>query len=324
MKKATVRSHYLPRTYLKHFFLNNELLVYNKGEKFFTSDIGADKRIFSVVGEEALVNVGVNNNLYTIDAPGITSDDVEDIFKEYGEDFLDEMIMRIEMKHEGGLIEKEIKEKLCIFLAAMRVRTPFFKFEVEESSSLFAKHSIGFKIANMDISEIRSILGSKGDNLTNEQIESARQALVNNEYNLKWPNAHFLKQALSSLNMYVEIFRNMNIVVLRSRSDRYFVTSDNPVVYFVPREKTNIYNNPKSLMSNFTEVFFPLTRNHALHLCRQNRAETVLLANRQITDIVNYNIMHNSFNFIISPIKMNALVKFIQEYIPYPFRLTTH
>src|ERR1700733_7605075 len=129
MTKNTVRSHYLPRTYLKHFLLDDALFMYKKGEKFFEKETPPESRILRVKSEEGLANVGLENNLYAIEALGVSSNDIEEIFQEYGENFLDDLITKIEAKSEGDSITGEIKDKLCIFLAAMRVRTPLFKYE---------------------------------------------------------------------------------------------------------------------------------------------------------------------------------------------------
>ena len=52
-KQNTTRgSHYLPQTYLKNFLLNNELVMYKKGEKFFSKKCSEVSRIVTVRGEK--------------------------------------------------------------------------------------------------------------------------------------------------------------------------------------------------------------------------------------------------------------------------------
>ena len=112
--------------------------------------------------------------------------------------------------------------------------------------------------------------------------------------------------------------------ILKAKESRYFITSDNPVVYFVPKNKVNFYNQPKSLMSFFTEIFFPLTKDYAIHLCRRdNLQEMIMFGERELIEVFKENIAYNSKDFIFSPIKMNFLNQFIEEYIPYPFRLVS-
>jgi hypothetical protein len=180
----------------------------------------------------------------------------------------------------------------------------------------FMSTTFEHKTAKDLVNEYKEI---SGENITEEEAESVRKNIIDKKFNLKYPNAYFLKFALTSIEMHAQIFFDMNMVILRSNNKRHFITSDNPVVYFVPREKVTFYDNYKSLMSQHTEVFFPVTRNIAIVFSRKELGKTIQPTNREMVDIINYNISVNSFNFIFSPVKMNDLNKFIKEYIPYPF-----
>lgn len=320
-KKQTIRSHYLPQTYLKHFLLNDALFMYKKGEKFFSNGIKSEDRIVEVSGESALINVGLENNLYKIDVSGLSSDDIEEFFQQYGENLLNDVILSIENKKDEDVIGADIKDKLCVFLATMRIRTPFFKWETEEIDSTFRKYFTALDMGRTDVDILKKEMEKKGKNYTEEEINIVRQALIDKKYKLKYPNEHFLQIALSGIDSYIEIFRKMTMAIFKSRSDRYFITSDNPVVYFVPQEKVDFYNPYKSLVSPYTEVFFPLTRNIAVHLSRRETKEVIMNVGRENVDLFNYNISHNSFNFLFSPLKMSVLNEFIKQYIPYPFKV---
>jgi len=97
-KKTTKGSHYLPRTYLKHFLLDNKLHMYKKGENFFNTDLKPEDRILTITGEQGLHNIGKKNNLYNPEVPGVTSDDVEKFFNELFEGDLDKVIGEIKGK----------------------------------------------------------------------------------------------------------------------------------------------------------------------------------------------------------------------------------
>ena len=49
-KKNTIRSHYIPQTYLKHFLLDDKLFMYKKGENFLKGLMTQKKRILEVRG----------------------------------------------------------------------------------------------------------------------------------------------------------------------------------------------------------------------------------------------------------------------------------
>lgn len=322
-QKATVRSHYLPITYLKHFLFDEKLFMYKKGENFFKDNINSENRILEVNGEAGLSIVGVENNLYNIGVGGISSDDIEDIFKEYGENYYNDVIRSVEGLKINQPIPDDIKNQLCTFIACMRVRTPQFKSEIDELASSFTKLTMTRKMEYTSLEQLKEEYRAiSGEEWSDERLRRVRDTFIKQNYKLKYPNAHFLQFALSSLEMHANIFRDMEMVIFRSVNNRYFVTSDNPVVYFVPENKVNIYDSYKSLMSPYTELYFPLTRNLCILLSRSSLKEWLMSADRDYVDTINYNISHNSFNFIFSPIKMNAMKKFIDEYIPYPFKLT--
>lgn len=320
MSKPTKRSHYLPQTYLKHFLLNDTLEMYKKGEKFFKEGIFPEERIITIRGEDALVNFGLEKDLYNPDVEGVNADDLELIFREYGENFYNSLVSSIESLPNGSAIPLDIRDKLCLFMASMRVRTPQFKAEVEEMTDTFAKHDMARKYEQMESEDIVNILKKEhGKDITLEFAKEIKEKFTSKDYNLKYPNALFIKMALLSINEHADIYCNMRMTICKS--DRYFITSDNPVVYFVPPDKVDFYNSPKSLMSNFTELFFPVTKNIGITLNWRKGDEVVLQVGRDIVDIFNYNISHNSFNFLFSPMRMHSLDIFTKEYIPYPYKL---
>ena len=292
MQKPIKGSHYLPRTYLKHFLLDDKLFMYKKGKRFFEDELKAEQRIIEVLGEKGLNNVAKESNLYRIEAKDIDPNFVENLFREMVEDDLDKIIGEIKSKKIGDEIGKELKERLCWFMSIMRFRTPHFKSELDEMSRVWNNREKA-------VNRIKSSLPKKYSS-----------------------NNDFLKSALSFIAPFEEIFYSMKMQILKAREGRYFITSDNPVVYFVPEEKVDFYNQYKSLVSPFTQVFFDLTKDYAIHLCRRRDIqERFIHGKRENVDIFNYNISHNSKDFLFSPIKMEFLNQFIEEYIPYPFKL---
>ncbi|MBL8030655.1 MAG: DUF4238 domain-containing protein [Candidatus Doudnabacteria bacterium] len=321
IKKPTVRSHYLPRTYLKHFLLEGQLFMYKKGENFFKKNLTPDERILPVKGEEGLKNVGLENNLYNIEVDTLNADDIEEIFREYGENDYDEIISSIGDLADNTKIPKNIKDKLCLFAAAMLVRTPRFKFDHEDSSTKFQKYFMKRDMERRSVEALKAELKVEfGEEISDSLAKNIKDIFISQEYDLEYPNAYFLKFALKMLNYFADVFHDMNMCILRNRTDRYFITSDAPVVYFVPENKVNFYNNYKCLVSPYTELYFPLTKNLSITLNRGPLKELLMPINRELTDIVNYNISHNSYNFIFSPLKMNSLKEFTETYIPYPFK----
>lgn len=320
MSKPTVRSHYLPRTYLKHFLSNGELFVYMKGEKFFKKEgMTSDQRVLSVRGEEGLTNIGLEKHLYDPEIDGITSNDLEDIFNEYGERYYDQLIDEIKTIPVGADIPQEVKYRLCMFMASMRVRTPFFKNEIEQMDTSMRQHFMSRQMEQITPEGIVQFFkNEKNTEITLEFAEDVRKKILNKDYGLKYPNAFFIKFALMFLEEQADIFHQMSFSIYKS--DRIFITNDNPVVYFVPKEKVNVYHSYKSLVSPYCELFCPLTKNIGLYVNWKKCAESVFSANHEMVDIFNFNLSINSFDYIISPIKMKSLNVFAEKHIPYPLK----
>ncbi len=324
-EQITRGSHYLPRTYLKHFLLDDALFMYKKGEKFFASGATEDKRIVAVRGESGLNNVAKENNLYALEAQGLDPNAVEKLFQEMVENDFNDLLAQGDGLAVGTRLGTELKRKLSLLMATMRIRTPQFKSEVDAMSTGFTKANMKRAMEHINREEFRKEWEAEtGKKLSDELLDQAVETFKSEKYDVTWPNALFLKIALSSIEMHADIFWNMKMNLLKAPRGACFITSDNPVVHFVPQDKVNFYNNYKSLMSPFTEVFFPLSKTMSLYLCRaKDIGETVQAVDPEMTEIINYNISVNSKDFIFSPQKMESLKKFADSYIPYPFKLTT-
>ena len=297
--------------------------MYMKGEKFFKNpDTKPEDRILTVMGEEGLKNVGLQKHLYNPGVEGITSDDLEEIFRKYGEDFYDATIREIENLPIGSEIPQSIKDRLCLMLAAMRVRTPFFKQEIEQIDETMSKHFMARKMENSTAEEIvEEFKQIKGEKISLGTAGKIRKLFLESKYELNYPNGLFIKMALTFLEMHADIFHQMTWNIYRTE-ERCFTTSDNPLVYFVPKEHINAYVSPKSLTARHSEVFFSLTKNQGLHLTWRKETQTINRGSREIVDTFNFNIPLHSLDYLFSPIEMNALKKFVETHIPYPFRFS--
>lgn len=302
---------------------NDELVMYMKGEKFFKDDITTpEQRILKVKGEEGLKNVGLQNHLYNPNIEGVSSDDLEEIFQKYGEDFYDDTIAGIEALSTGSNIPKNIKDNLSMMFASMRVRTPFFKKEVEEMNEVFSKHTMA-RIMEQTTPEdlVKEYKETKGEEISIDLAAKIHKSFIEKDYRLEYPNGMFIKTALLMLEEHADIFHQMTLTIYKSDEHRYFTTSDNPLTYFVPKEHLNFYVSPKSLVSIHCEVFFALTKNLGAHLSWRKESETIRRASRDTVDGFNFNIPRHSLDYLFSPIEMNSMKDFVKEYCPYPFKL---
>jgi len=340
-KQITKGSHWLPKTYLKHFLVDSRLFMYKKGERFFKENLSPEERIVEVMGEKGLNNIAKENNFYHIEAKGIDPNFIENLFREIIENDLDKIIQNVEEKTLGDKIDEDLKKQLSLLMATMRIRTPEFKWEIDEILDKYSKMWIKLRMKNsqdkpLDKNEIneakRDYFRKTGKKITDKgiikEIEKAREKMAKGDFgNIKIvdsSNKFFVKTALSNIYKFATIFFNMKMNILKVKESRHFITSDNPVVYFVPQDKVNFCNPSKSIMSPFTEVFFVLTKDYAIHLCRHpDLKETIMSPTRELVDNFNEILAYNSKDFIFSPIRMNFLNQFIEKYIPYSFRLVS-
>ncbi len=296
--------------------------MYKKGEKFFEGGIKPEDRILGVRGEAGLQNIGVEKYLYDPQIEGIDSDDLEEIFQELGENSYDATISEIENLRNGSPIPERVKDPLCLLMAAMRVRTPLFKKEIEEMDEQMLKHLMARNYERMSVEDVMEhAKEAMGHEITKEFAENIRESFVNKKYKLDYPNGYYIKHALLLVEEHVDIFQQMRMTICRS-DGRFFITNDNPLVYFVPPKHVNIYNPPKGLVTPHCEVFFPLGKNLAVFMTWKKQAEVVQHASREVIDAFNYNLAHNSFDYIFAPMKINELQKFTEEHIPYPFKFS--
>jgi len=294
--------------------------MYKKGEKFFKDNATPTQRTVVIKGEQALINFGLENGLYDPEIDGLSSDDLEEIFCDCGENTYNSLIQEIELLVPGHEIPLDVKNKICIFMAAMRVRTPQFKREMEDMDGTYRKYYMALKYGSMTPQELINFNKKELKRIiTLDMAKKIIKYYSDKNYELKYPKVFFIKMALEFLEVYADIFCKMTITIVKS-DQRYFISSDNPVVFFVPRDKVDFHNPPRALVSPFTEMFFPLSKNLAAHFTWRKDKERVALATRKIVDVFNYNLSYNSFDFIFSPMKMNSLDIFTKKLIGYPFK----
>lgn len=321
--QRTMGSHYLPKTYLKHFKKDEKLLMYMKGERFFKSGLRENDRMKEINGIKGLNKIAKENNLYLAEIPNLNPNAIENLFREISEDEFDQLIEKINNLSVGEEIPGYIKEKICLQMASFRVRTPFFKWEIETLHSGILKHLTKLHLSCTSPGNlVKEYKEKTGKTIKIGDIKKILEYIKNNKLEITWSNLLFIQYALEMIELYTKIFLDMNMIICKTREDRFLITSDNPVVHFVPVEKTHIfYNNPRSLASPDTQVFFSLTKHHFIHLSRRDRKESFYEVNRQLSYIQNFNIAKQSWNFIFSPIRMNELQKYINDYLPFPFIL---
>lgn len=322
-QRHTKGSHFLPKTYLKHFLENEKLCMYLKGERFFKDRLSEGDRIKDVVGINGLAAIAKQNHLYLADVPNLNPNVIEDLLREISEDEFDDLLRQINELKTGELIPAPVKEKICLQMASFRVRTPFFKWEMETIQTNILKHTTKLRYAETTPDELSAIYKKRtGKIMSLKEANKILGSIKGDNYEITWDNLLFIKSALEMIEPYSRIMQDMNMRIFRPKGNRLFITSDNPLVYFVPPEKSHLVESPRNIASEHSQVFFSLTKNISIHLSRTKRKEEVLEIDRELSDIHNYNIATNAFEFIFSPIRMNFLSDYVKIFHPYPFKFS--
>lgn len=316
-------------------FLNESenLFVYKKGEVFFKNKVSKDERLFEVKGKDGLNAVGVKNNLYIPDGDFVDEKNIfENFFSDEFEAPYNEFVEYVE---ENFFDVKKILDKYHAYIinliSSMMARTLHHKIEIEDiCKTFFQQHEKINSKTEKYTDDLRQILKNEfpelDDDKLNESIADYINMINDGAFNVKISRNLFIKKMMSTMKHHSYIISDMTIQILRTNEKSFFITSDNPAVYFVPKGKENFYFKSKSLAGPFTELYFPLSKNLCLLLSRYPievlSGIPLTLDNRNIIKEINKTIAFNSRDFIYSPYLASFLDKFIVEKTPYPFKFS--
>ncbi len=328
-KKIKKGNHFLPITYLKNFLHDDKLVMYKKGEKFFSKEYGIEDRMTTFYGVKELNSICKENDLYTVTAPdGTKSDFMEDFFVDLTEGGFNNLVDRVNSIEFLGFLPDDLRKEICTFMASMAVRVPAVKREMESIRTKLFKHLVQRIACTPRVREdMRMQLQQNGytsvseDELTSDMNEAIDSLSAEDSIARAATNS-FVEHILKNISYFDNIFSNMKMLVLKTTDENnFFITSDRPIVYFVPDHKVNLYNAPKSLVSQYTEVYFPLTKNYCVFLSRRDNISPnqVIPITKEAFDIIEDSISKNSQDYLFSPKKKHSLEPFIKEYIPYPY-----
>lgn len=330
------RNHYIPKTYLEKFLnKDNELYVYKKGEEFFNDKLNKNDRLLVIKGKEGLEAVGVKNKLYIPEGKFEGDKNVvEDFFSEKFEGPYNKFIEFVENNfYDIKIILQEYYEYIITLTASMMVRTLHYKLDLDEMYKAYFQTAAKFRLEKKNsIVELQQLLKDEFAELNDAEIEKHANDYIkminDGAFSVKLPKNLFIKQMIESLKFHSTLISDMTIQIVKNNSNSFFITSDNPVVYFVPKGKENLYYGPKSLGGHHTEIFFPLTKDLCLILSRKQMEVFSGIPlkhyDKKIIKIINNAITHHSRDFIYSPYQASFLDKYIETKIPYPFKLSNH
>jgi hypothetical protein len=108
--------------------------------------------------------------------------------------------------------------------------------------------------------------------LTDDEARALREGMLNpSKFNVS-VDKEWTLQALSFHDDLAPIFFKMNWTVMRAQAPRYFITSDNPVVFRVPVQHRDPVLGGGGLMDPKVQLTFPLSADRCLLATWEERA----------------------------------------------------
>jgi hypothetical protein len=210
-------------------------------------------------------------------------------------DDLENLIANIESKaapvHEklitGQKVGDQERADFASFMAIMYVRTDVFRHQYAQIMTsgmqlqmyATAIHDSAFK------NFIEKYQRDKGP-LSPEKIETMRNGMLNpQDFTVSVDKAWTL-QALTFHDRLVPIFYDMHWSLLKAKEPRYFITSDNPVIFEVPRRHSDPFYGG-GLLHNKVELTFPLSSDTCLLAMWQEDLPARLVVNAEAVRSLN-------------------------------------
>lgn len=250
MKK---RHHFVPQFYLRKF------ATLEPSEKIWTFDVEAGSS-----RESTVENTAYEKYLYSVTLEdGARMDDLENVISKIegiAAPLLDRVI-------SGERLVGEEREAFSSFLALMFVRTDSFRHQFAQITMsgmqmqmyATASHKEAFK------EHIKEYQKDTGHKMSEKEAEDVRKELLKPQNFTISVDKEWTLQALSFHERLIPIIRDMEWTTLKTKKSDYFITSDNPLTYGVPKIHAHPFYGG-GLLHEKVELTFPLS------------AETCLLA----------------------------------------------
>jgi len=322
MSNTTISNHYIPVAYLKHFFNEKDkLFLYMKGKKFFDNN---SQKILEKNGEKSLSSIMTENYFYHHSRIK-DKNHIENYFKTECDDIYDGLINTI----KNGKLDEVFYENLIKVIVLMHIRTPMAKHNREENDNIARKEIIKsfnfseYILKNRD-NIIKKIKQEHNIEISEKDVNESVEDFKNGNFDFEYEKEFYLSDLDVLINTYSFALSSMSFMVVEAKERGFFISSDNPMVYFVPKNNVGPYDNCRNLMSKYVELYFPLSRKYCVLGYRsknQKLNDRIIKVDRSTCRRINESISNVSFDYIISPYRASFLYKYIKNYIPYPIKI---
>lgn len=293
------RHHYVPKFYLDGFVDTHNkpyIWIYEKGN--------------STIRRASPSDLAVRKHYYSFDKPDGETDS-ETFEKAFS---IVEAAAAKALKRIGNaeILDDDERVALSIFLALMLTRVPTFRENVEKTVSKFIKRSTMTwasheKAFTAAMKRMEKETGEKLD----IPVDEIRKFALEGEFDITINPVCSLGMTTIAFEIAPILF-DMKWKFLRATNDFKFITSDNPVCYFVPTSDPTSFL-PSGLLMKDVLVTFPLSPDLMFIGSWEGPSGYVKAKNQEIRDFTKRTVIAAS-RFIFSSRKSDGLNRMVQKY----------
>ena len=138
----------------------------------------------------------------------------------------------------GNQLSNEHLDILAYLLSMLWMRTPSFRNQMNRMSETLYRQIFSF-VANSPAFEksVKKIEQEQGKKLTREEKQKIRESIEQSQYKLQFNNSLHLTM-FQDIPGFHNLFFHKKWNILKAPGEFQFITSDNPVVEWMPKPKT--------------------------------------------------------------------------------------
>lgn len=282
--------HWVPQCYLRQWCDTNIPTGHTPYVWLYSKDWATEKR-------KAPANIFAENELYTIEMPN----GIRNLHIENGLSKLETAYSKVVSKIvRNELLAKDDQEVLCVFIAAMRARTPFQRDHMQ--------HQWGEVYAMMESMQRQYEESSPKQRERMRMIHSERVTDDDAAFSMKEVQRLAEKPLQGMLPTMVtaqtSLLLQMNISILYSISKARFLTSDNPYVLFDPQSNNRHWMYRGGMGFDTVEISLPITPRHLLLLTWRELPRYIDITRKQV-ELFNQRHWAFAHDFVVINSKMD-------------------
>lgn len=249
--------HYIPEMYQKRF-LDPSSLAHDEP---FEPYIWIHDRQVGTWDKKAPHNILSESCFYTLNLPnGTKSNAIENnlgVMESKATCILNNIDDRIPVLSNNRISFAE-------FIALMSLRVPFQRDSINDMLRWADKYSLGLLAEHPD--ELKAAIQDGSESpVTDQDITEVQEIINSGSYDVNIPNTFFLQAMNDNLLEITKMISGMKWNYLVAPQDKFFISSDNPVVLFDPEHKSDFYG--PGFLTKSVELTFPLSSDLCL-LCQ--------------------------------------------------------